>query len=342
MPFAFSFNPARQASQAPLRLRAWEKPGAVSGSRSSRSCALLPRPQLARVLVSASKPCPRRSSVVVRAAAKAGDDSAPAASSSTPRVAVFSAKPYVRDFLAPSLERLFPDSRFVSARLDETTAALAAGCDASVAFVNDRADAAALRVLKEQGVGLVALRCAGFDCVDVEAAKQLGLKVLRVPTYSPTSVAEHSVALALSLARRIPLAHDRARFQNYELSGLVGFQLKGKTVGIWGTGAIGTAAVAIYKGLGCRVLVRSFCFLFSALVWFFLFSTLRTRSFLSLSLSLHLELSSPAFPLSFFNSRTGIRQSPQPLGEGDGGQVRRLRRRPPRAERHPVAARPSE
>lgn len=71
--------------------------------------------------------------------------------------------------------------------------------------------------------------------------------MLRVPTYSPTSVAEHSVALALSLCRKIPQAFDRARFQNYELSGLVGFQMKGKTVGIWGTGAIGTAAVAIYK-----------------------------------------------------------------------------------------------
>ena len=218
---------------------------------------------------------------------------------------MFSAKPYVKDFLAPSLDSLFPGSRLISARLDETTAALAAGCDVAVAFVNDSADAAALRVLKEQGVGLVALRCAGFDCVDVEAAARLGVKVLRVPTYSPTSVAEHSVALALSLARRIPLAHDRARFQNYELSGLVGFQMKGKTVGIWGTGAIGTAAVAIYKGLGCRVLVRSFLFVFSLPLFFFFSrpSELSPRPFfffLSLSLSLHpnsCRISSSSFPL---------------------------------------------
>ena len=235
----------------------------------SRTCALpLRRHGLARA---AAKARPRRltkngdawplGSRSITARAEAGNNDAAAASSSSsssssPRVAVFSAKPYVRDFLAPSLDALFPDSRFVSARLDETTAALASGCDVAVAFVNDSADAAALAELQKQGVGLVALRCAGFDCVDVEAAARLGIKVLRVPTYSPTSVAEHSVALALSLARRIPLAFDRARFQNYELSGLVGFQMKGRTVGIWGTGAIGTAAVAIYKGLGCRVLVR--------------------------------------------------------------------------------------
>lgn len=322
MPFAFSFNPARQPSQAPLRLQASAgKPGAVSGSRSSRSCALLPRPQLARVLDSASKSCPRCSSVVARAAAKAGDDAAPAASSSTPRVAVFSAKPYVRDFLAPSLECLFPDSRFVSARLDETTAALAAGCDVAVAFVNDSADAAALRVLKEQGVGLVALRCAGFDCVDVEAAKQLGLKVLRVPTYSPTSVAEHSVALALSLARRIPLAHDRARFQNYELSGLVGFQLKGKTVGIWGTGAIGTAAVAIYKGLGCRVLVRSF-FVFCFRLWFgFFFSRPSGLDPFSLSLSLFTSNSLPPhFPSPYSTLAQAYDRVPNPSARAMGAK----------------------
>ena len=258
---AHSLNPARQASQAPVRLRA--------SAEMSRTCALpLRRHGLARA---AAKARPRRltkngdawplGSRSITARAEAGNNDAAAASSSSsssssPRVAVFSAKPYVRDFLAPSLDALFPDSRFVSARLDETTAALASGCDVAVAFVNDSADAAARAELQKQGVGLVALRCAGFDCVDVEAAARLGIKVLRVPTYSPTSVAEHSVALALSLARRIPLAFDRARFQNYELSGLVGFQMKGRTVGIWGTGAIGTAAVAIYKGLGCRVLVR--------------------------------------------------------------------------------------
>ena len=185
-------------------------------------------------------------------AAAAEADSA--AATSSPRVAVFSAKPYVKDFLAPTLDSNFPGSRYITARLDESTAALAAGSDVAVAFVNDSADAATLEILKDCGVGMLALRCAGFDCVDVEAASELGIKVLRVPTYSPTSVAEHSVALALSLCRRIPLAHERARSQNYELSGLVGFQMKGRTVGIWGTGAIGTAAVAIYKGLGCRVL----------------------------------------------------------------------------------------
>ena len=192
---------------------------------------------------------------IAAAASSSPEDSTP--STSTPSIAVFSAKPYVRDFLSSSLDARFPPgARYFSARLDASTAALAANSDVTVAFVNDAVDAATLQVLKDQGVGLVALRCAGFDCVDLEAAASLGIKVMRVPTYSPTSVAEHSVALALSLCRKIPQAFDRARFQNFELSGLVGFQMKGKTVGIWGTGAIGTAAVAIYKGLGCRVLVR--------------------------------------------------------------------------------------
>lgn len=291
MPFAFSLNPARQASPAPLRLQASAERPTVSGSRPG--ALYRRRYALAFVSESASKSGPRCSSVVARAAEAGDAAAAPTPASSSPRVAVFSAKPYVRDFLAPSLDSLFQNSRFVSARLDGTTAALAAGCDVAVAFVNDSADAAALRVLKDQGVGLVALRCAGFDCVDVDAARQLGIKVLRVPTYSPTSVAEHSVALALSLARRIPLAHDRARFQNYELSGLVGFQMKGKTVGIWGTGAIGTAAVAIYKGLGCRVLVRSLNCVFVSGSGFFPFFS--TSTFLSLTFFTQ-KLSSPAFP----------------------------------------------
>ena len=355
---AHSLNPARQASQAPVRLRA--------SAEMSRTCALpLRRHGLARA---AAKARPRRltkngdawplGSRSITARAEAGNNDAAAASSSSsssssPRVAVFSAKPYVRDFLAPSLDALFPDSRFVSARLDETTAALASGCDVAVAFVNDSADAAALAELQKQGVGLVALRCAGFDCVDVEAAARLGIKVLRVPTYSPTSVAEHSVALALSLARRIPLAFDRARFQNYELSGLVGFQMKGRTVGIWGTGAIGTAAVAIYKGLGCRVLVRRrrrrrlhqslFVFVFVESLFFTFSSTLLSAAanlsprpffFFYLSLSLHPNL---RIPLLAFYPRTGIRQSPKSGCARGGREIRRLPGRPPAPERHPVS-----
>lgn len=259
---ASSLSPAtaRQASLAPLRPRATaERSCGASGSRSrasaERSCdtsgSRSSRSSKSRSSRRAARP---RLSVAARAAAAEAGDSSP----QSPRVAVFSAKPYVKDFLGPSLDAAFPESRYLTARLDESTAALARGCDVAVAFVNDAADAAALEILKEGGVGLVALRCAGFDCVDLEAAARLGIKVLRVPTYSPTSVAEHSVALALSLCRKIPQAHDRMRSQNYELSGLVGFQMKGKTVGIWGTGAIGTAAVGIYRGLGCRVLVSFF------------------------------------------------------------------------------------
>jgi len=257
-------------------------------------------------------PRPLLSVAARAAAAAAAAAAADSTSPSPPRVAVFSAKPYVKDFLSPTLDVRFPDSRYFSARLDESTAALASGCDVAIAFVNDRADAAALRVLKKQGVGLVALRCAGFDCVDLEEASSLGIKVLRVPTYSPTSVAEHSVALALSLCRKIPLAFDRARFQNYELSGLVGFQMKGKTVGIWGTGAIGTAAVAIYKGLGCRVLVREFFFLLSLFRSFLVFRLFLTSSSLPLSFFL---------VFSFYHP-SGLRHSPQPFGAGPRRQVR--------------------
>lgn len=240
---------ARQASPSPLRQRASTERSKTVARLHSRF-----RPQRRqgsarafdaernRSKCSSSSSSPRP--LVARAAT---EKSSTATISGGPRVAVFSSKPYVKDFLAPSLDAKFPASRYFSARLDESTTALAAGSDVAVAFVNDSADAATLKVLKDHGVGLIALRCAGFDCVDVETAAELGIKVLRVPTYSPTSVAEHSVALALSLCRKIPQAFDRARFQNYELSGLVGFQMKGKTVGIWGTGAIGTAAVAIYK-----------------------------------------------------------------------------------------------
>lgn len=174
-----------------------------------------------------------------------------------PQISVFSAKPYVVDFLAPSLNATFPSPppRYFTARLDASTARLAEGSDVVVVFVNDKADAATLRVLKEEcGVGLVALRCAGYDCVDLKEARRLGIKVLRVPTYSPQSVAEHAVGLSLSLCRNIPQAFERAKFQNFELSGLVGIQLKGRCVGIVGTGAIGTAAISIFKGLGCKVI----------------------------------------------------------------------------------------
>ena len=130
----------------------------------------------------------------------------------------------------------FPASRLADARLRLETAPLAAGCAAVVAFVNDDLSAPVLRALADVGVRLVALRCAGFDNVDLGAAAACGIAVTRVPTYSPSSVAEHALALALALNRHIPRAHARAREGDFELSGLVGSEMKGKSVGIVGTG----------------------------------------------------------------------------------------------------------
>lgn len=202
----------------------------------------------------------RNRSVVIARAATDNDNKKINDNNNAPRgpqISVFSAKPYVRDFLEPVLDSHFPSPppRYLSARLDASTARLAAGSDVVVLFVNDTADAETLRILKDEcGVGLIALRCAGFDCVDLREAARLGIRVTRVPTYSPSSVAEHSVALAMSLCRKIPAAAERARYQNFELSGLIGRQMKGMTVGVLGTGAIGTAACSIYRGLGCKVL----------------------------------------------------------------------------------------
>lgn len=169
-------------------------------------------------------------------------------------VAVFSSKRYVRDFFVKPLRDVFPNSNFVEAPLDIDTAQLAKGYDAVVLFVNDRADAPVLERLAEGGVKTIAMRCAGFDRVDLEAAQRLGLTVVRVPTYSPQSVAEHAVAMMFALNRSLHKAHLRVSQGNYTLSGLVGMEITGKTVGVIGTGAIGAQACRLFKGLGMNVL----------------------------------------------------------------------------------------
>jgi len=130
---------------------------------------------------------------------------------------------------------------------------VAAGCDVASVFVNDDVGAESVAALARAGVTHISLRCAGYDNVDLQAAAAAGITVTRVPTYSPASVAEHALALTLALARNVARAVARCKESNYELSGLVGFQLRGKTVGIVGTGAIGTCAAAAFHGLGCRV-----------------------------------------------------------------------------------------
>jgi D-lactate dehydrogenase len=143
---------------------------------------------------------------------------------------------------------------YFETRLSAQTARLASGFGGVCSFVNDRLDEAALTVLAEQGVHLVALRSAGFNHVDLAAAERLGLTVARVPEYSPHAVAEHAVALVLALDRKIHRAYARVREWNFSLDGLVGFDLHGRTVGIVGLGRIGRACARVFRGFGCTVL----------------------------------------------------------------------------------------
>jgi D-lactate dehydrogenase len=173
-------------------------------------------------------------------------------------IAVFSTKPYDRHFLeAANAEAGGPHQlTFLEPRLSAETAVLAAGADAVCAFVNDLAQAPVLEALHAQGVRMLALRCAGFNNVDLAAARRLGIRVGRVPAYSPEAVAEHTVAMIMSLNRNIHRAHARVREGNFALDGLLGFDMKGRCVGVVGTGRIGAAFARIMQGFGCRVLAH--------------------------------------------------------------------------------------
>jgi D-lactate dehydrogenase len=169
-------------------------------------------------------------------------------------VAVFDTHRFDRAALEKENARLGHDLRFFSARLDQKTARLAAESGAVCAFVNDTLDRPTLAALRETGVRLIALRSAGYNNVDLAAARELGLTVTRVPDYSPYAVAEHAVALLLALNRKLHRAYNRVRESNFSLEGLVGFDLHGKTVGIVGTGKIGAVFAKIMTGFGCRLL----------------------------------------------------------------------------------------
>ncbi len=169
------------------------------------------------------------------------------------RVAVFSSKSYDRQFL-DAANAAKHQLIYLEPRLDASTAIAADGAEAVCAFVNDHPDAEVLAILANQGVRLLALRCAGFNNVDLAAAKSLGIEVARVPEYSPYSVAEHAVAMILTLNRKIHRASARVREGNFALEGLLGFDLHGKTVGVVGTGKIGYCFIRIMAGFGCKVL----------------------------------------------------------------------------------------
>jgi D-lactate dehydrogenase len=169
-------------------------------------------------------------------------------------IAVFSTRQYDRNALQAALTGSGHRARFITDALSLESVPLAADCAAVCIFVNDRADAAVLERLSAMGVRLLALRCAGTDHVDLGAARRLGIAVTRVGDYSPHSVAEHAALLLLALVRHLPQAVSRTRDFNFALDGLVGFDLRGKTVGILGTGRIGAVFAGILRGLGCHVL----------------------------------------------------------------------------------------
>ncbi len=168
-------------------------------------------------------------------------------------VAFYDTKPYDREYFERNAAAARLRWQFHEFRLTAETAASAAGASAVCVFVNDRLDRRCLEVLLGLGVRMVALRCAGFNNVDLAAARELGLRVVRVPAYSPHAVAEHTVALLLALNRKIHRAFNRVREHNFSLSGLVGFDLNGKTVGVLGTGKIGRIVSQIFRGFGCSV-----------------------------------------------------------------------------------------
>lgn len=172
------------------------------------------------------------------------------------QIAVFSTKPYDRRFLDAASAGSGHRMSFFEARLSPETCDLAAGADAVCAFVNDEVNAEVLETLGSKGIKLVALRSAGFNNVDLAAAHRLGITIARVPAYSPHAVAEHTLALILTLNRKTHRAYNRVREGNFALEGLLGFDLAGKTAGVVGTGKIGEVVCRILTGFGCKVIAQ--------------------------------------------------------------------------------------
>jgi D-lactate dehydrogenase len=170
------------------------------------------------------------------------------------KIIFFSSKKYDKDFFSRTNQKYGFELKFIEVPLNKSTAILASGFDVVCVFVNDLVSAEVLKVLSEQGVHLIALRCAGYNNVDLKEADNLGIKVVRVPAYSPYSVAEHTLALILTLNRKTHRAYNRVKEGNFALNGLMGFDLNEKTVGLIGLGKIGLVTGRILKGFGCRVL----------------------------------------------------------------------------------------
>ncbi|MDD9898899.1 MAG: 2-hydroxyacid dehydrogenase [Candidatus Melainabacteria bacterium] len=172
------------------------------------------------------------------------------------KIAFFSAKSYEQPFFEQANEGLGHEFKFIDCHLERSTVEFAQDCQAVCVFVNDDLSRCTLLKLKEQGVKLIALRCAGYNNVDLDSAAELGLDVVRVPSYSPDAVAEHAIALILTLNRKTHKAYNRTREANFSIDGLMGFDLKGKTVGIFGLGQIGHSFAERMAAFGCKILVH--------------------------------------------------------------------------------------
>ncbi len=169
-------------------------------------------------------------------------------------VLFFSSKSYDQEFFSQTNSTHHFNLKFLEVPLNKNTALLANGYDVVCVFVNDVVNNEVLQELANNGIQLIALHCAGYNNVDLKTAESLGIKVVRVPAYSPNSVAEHTLALILSLNRKTHRAFNRVKEGNFALNGLMGFDLNGKTVGLIGLGKIGLVTAKILKGFGCQVL----------------------------------------------------------------------------------------
>lgn len=174
------------------------------------------------------------------------------------KIAFFDTHNFEKEIFVKTNEKFRHEISFFETRLTNQTANLASGYPCVCAFVNDRLDKKILQTLAADGTRLIALRSAGFNHVDLVSAQALGIRVVRVPEYSPYAVAEHAVALILSLNRKIHRAYNRVRENNFSLDGLVGFDLNKKTVGIIGLGRIGSVMAKILNGFGCQILAYDF------------------------------------------------------------------------------------
>ncbi|MDX1918519.1 MAG: 2-hydroxyacid dehydrogenase [Candidatus Caenarcaniphilales bacterium] len=172
------------------------------------------------------------------------------------KILFFDAKPYeIENFKRFNRELNYDfELDFLELKLNHQTASLAQGYEYICIFVHDQANDDVLKILKDQGVKLIALRCAGYNNVSLNKAKELGINVVRVPEYSPYAVAEHALALLMTLNRKIHRAYARVRENNFALNGLMGFDVHGKTVGVIGTGKIGLIMTKLMAGMGCRVI----------------------------------------------------------------------------------------